>query len=308
MAITNIQGDLLKAKVQIRCHQVNCRGAMGAGIAKQIRDKYPEVYDPYKALCKQFGAKLLGEVQFCACHDGTVIANLFAQDDWATDRVQTNMQALEECLQKVAAFAAKMSATVGVPRLMGAGLAGGDWTQIESLIEKYLPDCTIVEKLPEEKTTTKPKTKEKPKVTIYTDGSCSGNPGPGGWGAILMMGAYEKELSGYAIETTNNRMELTGVISALSELRTSCKVTLYTDSAYVVNSVNKGWIEGWKAKGWTKKGGLANADLWPELDKLLKVHDVTFIWVEGHASNEYNNRCDRIAVAATKKAKTSLYS
>lgn len=303
MAITNIKGDLLATKVTIRCHQVNCRGAMGAGIAKQIRNKYPEVYEPYKALCKQFGSKLLGEVQFVACYDGTVIANLFAQDDWSTDRVQTNMQALEECLQKVAAFAAKTGATVGVPRLMGAGLAGGDWNLIEPLIEKYLPDCTIVEK-PQEQSA--PQSKKMPAVTIYTDGSCSGNPGPGGWGAILKVGDHEKELSGYAIDTTNNRMELTGVISALSELKTDCKVTLYTDSAYVVNSVNKGWMEGWKQNGWKKKGGLANIDLWQQLDTLLHVHDVTFIWVKGHASNEYNNRCDKLAVAATERAKCEL--
>ena len=202
----------------------------------------------------------------------------------------------------MAAFSAKTGATVGVPRLMGAGLAGGDWAIIRPLIEKYLPDCTIVEK--PVNLTPIPNAKTKHSVTIFTDGSCSGNPGPGGWGAILRMGTHEKEMSGYALDTTNNRMELTGVISALSELKSKCQVKLYTDSAYVVNSVNKGWMEGWKKAGWTKKGGLANVDLWKQLDELLSVHEVTFIWVKGHASNEYNNRCDALAVAATEKAKS----
>jgi ribonuclease HI len=135
-------------------------------------------------------------------------------------------------------------------------------------------------------------------VTIYTDGACSGNPGPGGWGAILMYGGREKEISGGETSTTNNRMELISVISALKALKEPCKVNLYTDSQYVSNAINLGWLESWQKKGWKRKGGeVKNPDLWTALVPLLDKHDVTFTWVKGHADNEYNNRCDEIAVA-----------
>ena len=134
-------------------------------------------------------------------------------------------------------------------------------------------------------------------VTIYTDGACSGNPGPGGWAAILKYGASEKEISGGEAATTNNRMELTGVIRALSALKEPCAVTVYTDSQYISRALNEGWLKKWKAAGFTKKGGLKNAELWRELDGLLQRHQVTFQWVKGHADNEYNNRCDALAVA-----------
>ena len=142
------------------------------------------------------------------------------------------------------------------------------------------------------------------KVTIYTDGACSGNPGPGGWGAVLMYGNKEKELSGGEMSTTNNRMELVSVISALEALREPCEVTLYTDSQYVSNAINLGWLEAWKAKGWKRKGGeVKNPDLWIKLVPLLETHKVTFEWVKGHADNEHNNRCDELAVAESKKYK-----
>ena len=133
-------------------------------------------------------------------------------------------------------------------------------------------------------------------VTIYTDGACSGNPGPGGWGAILIYNGIEKEISGGERQTTNNRMELTGVIRALALLKEPCAVTVYTDSQYISRAINEGWLKKWKAAGFTKKGGLKNAELWRELDGLLQTHDVKFVWVKGHAENEYNNRCDKMAV------------
>jgi ribonuclease HI len=134
-------------------------------------------------------------------------------------------------------------------------------------------------------------------VTIYTDGACSGNPGPGGWGAILMYGSHKKEISGGEPMTTNNRMELLGVITALEQLKEPCKVSLYTDSQYIVNAINQGWLKNWKARGWKRKEGeLKNPDLWQRLSALLETHDVTFIWVKGHAENAYNNRCDELAV------------
>ena len=140
-------------------------------------------------------------------------------------------------------------------------------------------------------------------VTIYTDGACSGNPGPGGWGASLMYGAHKRELSGGEADTTNNRMELTAVIRALSLLKEPCIVELWSDSKYVIDGLSKGWAKGWKAKGWVKsdKKPALNVDLWQELLPLIARHDVRYHWVKGHAANEKNNRCDQLAVAESKK-------
>ena len=136
-------------------------------------------------------------------------------------------------------------------------------------------------------------------VEISTDGACSGNPGPGGYGAILRYGKYEKELSGGEKETTNNRMELTGVIAALSALNRHCEVVLTTDSKYVCDSITKGWVYGWQKKGWKKSDGkpALNVDLWQQLLPLLERHKVTFNWVKGHAGHPENERCDALAVA-----------
>ena len=136
-------------------------------------------------------------------------------------------------------------------------------------------------------------------VTIYTDGACSGNPGPGGWGAILSYNGREKELSGGEKQTTNNRMELTAVISALEALREPCVVELYSDSKYVIDALSKGWAESWRKKNWIKsdKKPALNPDLWERLLDLTAVHSVRYHWVKGHADNEYNNRCDALAVA-----------
>ena len=140
-------------------------------------------------------------------------------------------------------------------------------------------------------------------VTIYTDGACSGNPGPGGWGAILEWNGREKELSGGEAETTNNRMELSGVIFALSALKEPCAVDLYTDSKYVFDAVDKGWVYTWRKNGWRKadKKPALNVDLWERLLPLLETHRVTWHWVKGHAENEKNNRCDALAVAQSRK-------
>ena len=134
-------------------------------------------------------------------------------------------------------------------------------------------------------------------VTIYTDGACSGNPGPGGWGAILMMGENKKEISGGSANTTNNIMELTAVIEALKMLKRPCKVNVYSDSAYVVNAFIQKWIYGWMKKGWKTAGNepVKNKELWQELYELTKIHNVTFNKVKGHADNEFNNRCDELA-------------
>lgn len=137
------------------------------------------------------------------------------------------------------------------------------------------------------------------KLDIYTDGACSGNPGKGGWGAVLVYKGAEKEISGAEKQTTNNRMELTAVIKALQLLKEPCEVNLTTDSKYVCDAVNKGWVYGWKKKGWIKsdKKPALNVDLWEELLEQLKIHDVTFNWVKGHNSHPYNERCDKLAVS-----------
>lgn len=136
-------------------------------------------------------------------------------------------------------------------------------------------------------------------VDVYTDGACRGNPGPGGYGAVLVYGQREKELSGGEAHTTNNRMELRGVIAALSALKEPCEVTLTSDSRYVVEAVEKGWAVGWRKNGWRKadKSPAQNTDLWEELLELLERHRVTFVWVKGHAGHPYNERCDRLATA-----------
>ncbi len=136
-------------------------------------------------------------------------------------------------------------------------------------------------------------------ITIYTDGACSGNPGPGGFGAILRYNGQEKELSGGEALTTNNRMELLGVITALEALKEPCQVELYSDSKYVVDALSKGWAEGWRKRGWIKsdKKPALNPDLWARLLELTAAHKVTCHWVKGHAENVYNNRCDALAVA-----------
>ncbi len=140
-------------------------------------------------------------------------------------------------------------------------------------------------------------------VQIFTDGACSGNPGPGGYGVILRYGAHEKELSGGEKYTTNNRMELMGVIVGLSALKEPCRVILTTDSRYVVDSITKGWVYDWRAKGWIKsdKKPALNVDLWEQLLPLLELHKVEFVWVRGHQGHPENERCDRLAVAERDK-------
>lgn len=140
------------------------------------------------------------------------------------------------------------------------------------------------------------------KVTIYTDGACSGNPGPGGWGAVIMLGDRRKEFSGAVAEATNNRMELLAAINALSALKRPCTVELYSDSAYLVRAFQDNWIAGWLKHNWqtSQHKPVENRDLWEQLIELTGRHSVTFVKVKGHADNEINNRCDQLAVAAIK--------
>ncbi|WP_448920555.1 ribonuclease HI [Eubacterium sp.] len=140
-------------------------------------------------------------------------------------------------------------------------------------------------------------------INIYTDGACSGNPGPGGWGAVLVYKQTEKQLSGSEKETTNNRMEMTAVIEALKALKEPCKVALTTDSKYVCDAINKGWVYSWKKNNWKKsdKKPALNVDLWEEMLNLLEVHEVEFVWVKGHNGHKYNEICDKLAVEEYQK-------
>ncbi len=140
-------------------------------------------------------------------------------------------------------------------------------------------------------------------VTIYTDGACSGNPGPGGYAAILIYNGIEKEISGGEKSTTNNRMEILAVLEALKLLKEPCNVTIYSDSAYVVNAIQKNWLMSWKNNNWIKsdKKEVKNIELWEEMLKYLDIHNITFIKVKGHSDNEYNNRCDKMAVSEREK-------
>lgn len=140
-------------------------------------------------------------------------------------------------------------------------------------------------------------------VELFTDGACSGNPGPGGWGAILRCGTHEKELSGGSAQTTNNKMELTAAIEGLKALKYPCRVTLCTDSKYVADGISKGWAVAWRARGWKKSDGkpALNPELWDELLQLCTMHDVKIVWVKGHAGHPENERCDALAVAETQK-------
>lgn len=146
-------------------------------------------------------------------------------------------------------------------------------------------------------------------VNIYTDGACSGNPGVGGWGAILLYQEHSREISGAEKETTNNRMELLAAIKALSVLKRQCNVSLYSDSAYVVNAFNRGWIESWQANGWTTSGRkpVRNRDLWEMLLSLAREQNVKFIKVKGHSDNKYNDRCDELAKQAIKNLQGARY-
>lgn len=139
-------------------------------------------------------------------------------------------------------------------------------------------------------------------VDLYTDGACSGNPGPGGFGVMLRFGRHVKELSGGFRCTTNNRMELMAVIKGLEALKRPCRVNLYTDSQYIVNAMTKGWARNWQAKGWRRSTGepAKNPDLWRRVLELAAVHRINWNWVKGHAANEHNNRCDRLAVEASR--------
>ena len=183
--------------------------------------------------------------------------------------------------------------------------------EVESLPESMLPEVLKYLQTLQPKISSKPKLSIKPKssssedtIIIYTDGACTGNPGAGGYGAVIIDGDRREELSGGYRLTTNNRMEMMGAIAALESLKSNSKVKLHSDSKYIVDAVVKGWAKKWQANGWrrNKKEMAKNPDLWQELLDLCKIHDVEFVWVKGHAGIPENERCDRLAVAAAHQS------
>jgi ribonuclease HI len=173
--------------------------------------------------------------------------------------------------------------------------------RITGIVAIYLEE-TDTEKAPVEKET-EGKTPSRMKAQVYTDGACKGNPGPGGWGAILLVDGKEIELYGGEQSTTNNRMELCAMIEALNHLPEPCDVVLTSDSQYVINSIQKGWLDNWQKNGWKKadKSPVANEELWKELLALLEKHNVEFVWIKGHAGHVYNERCDKLASKFARK-------
>ena len=167
--------------------------------------------------------------------------------------------------------------------------------------EEYVGVVSTTKPIPVPVVTPATVNSKKKSVTLYTDGACSGNPGPGGWGAILMFGEHYREYSGHNVYTTNNKMELTAIVEGLSQLKFSCDVTVYSDSKYAIEGMSK-WLDGWKKKGWkTSSGPVKNKELWESLDRLAALHTITWCHVKGHADNKYNNRCDQLATGAIRR-------
>lgn len=296
-------GNLFDSPAVIRCHQVNCKGVMGSGIAVEAKQRYPGMFEEYKQRCLLWGSDNLGDVQFYVAPDKTVLANLFGQDGYGSGH-DTDEEALKEAILTVKEFAQKHHCSVGFPEKIGCGLGGGDWERVKAFLEESFgsvmdPSCYIVAFDGENKDA------PTSKVKIYTDGSCSGNPGPGGWAAILLAGKACKKLSGGEPLTTNNQMELEAAIQGLSALKMPCEVDLYSDSSYLVNAISKGWLAKWKRTGWMRSRNeeVKNREYWERLDTLLQKHSVSFHWVKGHSSDPYNQMCDELAVSETQKFK-----
>lgn len=307
----------LTDKARVKCYQVSCTGEMDHGVAADAKNKYPEMYAEYQERCRQFGEKTLGDVQFYVSGDGNVLANMFAQGAYPSGKSYIDYFRLLECLRKVREFADRYGLSVALPRSLGCGHAGGEWDKVYPLIEQVFgvpgaPDCYVMHFVPESedkygdlRRTPAPASTERPIIQIYTDGACSGNPGPGGWGAILVHEEKELAFSGGSRSTTNNRMEITAVIEAVKRLKRPCRIELFSDSQYVCKAFTEKWIDKWKQNGWkrTPREPVKNADLWQELLTLLEPHTMVVHWIRGHNGHPYNERCDAMAVEEANRKK-----
>ena len=290
--------NLFNAPAQIRCVPTTYKSFGRPAITQEALSKYPSMAEEFETRCKLWGKQNMGDVFYHLSTDGTVCAMLFADTD---DKMKL-------CLKSIYTLAVRYNLSVAFPVSKNAP----NWKTTQALInlffkEEHAPILYLAEhngastlpapsEAPQKETPSK--TQKSPKVDIFTDGACSGNPGPGGWAAILIMGSHKKELVGGAADTTNNQMELSAPIAALQELKRPCDVTLYSDSQYLINAFEKGWLENWQKNGWKRsdKKPVQNVELWKELITLTAKHTVKFVWVKGHADNEYINRCDELAV------------
>lgn len=301
--INEIRENIFNAPAQIRCIPTSYKEFGRSAIVNEALTKYPGMAEEFNTRCKLWGKLNIGDVFYHLSPDGTVCAMLFADTD---DKMKL-------CLKNVYAFAVRYNLSIAFP----SSKNDSHWKTTRAIIdcyfkEEHAPTIYLTDHMsspsaptradsPQHKTSST--AKKLPKVSIYTDGACSGNPGPGGWAAILIKDSNEKELSGGAANTTNNQMELTAPIAALQELKRPCDVTLYSDSTYLVNAFEKGWLVSWQKNGWklSNKKPVKNIDLWKKLIDLTSKHTVKFVWVEGHADNEYNIRCDKLAVEQSKQ-------
>lgn len=325
MSIKNIKGDLLSSNCAIRCQIVNCCGVADGGLAAQVEEKYPEAAAIYKGLCNTFGAGLLGEVQLVPCHDGSVIANMFAQAEWDGNKSVTNIQALEKCFERILLLAAKTGLSFGFPKNLGAGYGRGDWEEISALMEGYFAhpsdNCFVVEyeeppKPAEEvKPAEKPTPGEEPKPTepsqpteklqeptnpteepkkIHVQICAMGvnENGAGGWAVVLRAGKTNKVLAGGAAKSLAEDMVLTAMISGLSALKWPCKVDLFINSFAIMNAVSS---NGGKPIGATA--------LWNQLAEAQAKHTVAVHLTDGYDATVV----ERCRTAAREKAQELVF-
>lgn len=326
MSVHEMKGNFLTSDCDVRAYSVSCQGGGSQGIGEELRKMYPAAWSSYEALCKTLGDKLLGEVHFEACHDGTIIAYMFTQGDDDIEKEQTDLLAWEECLDRLNIFAAKTKLIIGFVKEDDRSASDRKWDKIHEQIQKYfqtdITNCIIVEQSEnsengdtEEGKITKSitlksdaktpgdkgKGKETTEVSIFIGGTCAKNTGLGGWGVILSSdGVKSKELCGSKEATSADQMELTAAIRALEALKFPCKIQLYSASQYVVNAFVEGWLNRWKEDGW-RNGDVKNLRLWQRLDKLVKLHTVTIRWIKDHTSNPQITRCHELANAAAAK-------
>lgn len=327
MSIKNIKGDLLSSDCVIRCHVVNCCGAMEGGIAAQVKEQYPEAVVVYEGLCKTLGTGLLGEVQLVPCHDGTVIANMFAQSEQNGNKSVTNIQALEKCFERILLLAAKTGLPFGFPKNMGAGYGRGDWNEISSLIDAYFAypadKCFVVEyeekqPAPTEELTPAPgeepapiketkepapapaeepepaeetKQEEAPKKKAHVQICAMGASanGAGGWGVVLQAGKTVKTLFGGGIKTTTEDMVLTAMIYGLSALKWPCHVNLFINSFAIMNAI-----------GANSGKPIGSTGLWNQLTDIQAKHIVS-IHMTDNCNKEIVERCKDAASHGIKE-------
>lgn len=308
-----IAGDLLSTNCMVRCQAVNCCGTMDTGLNAQVKEKYPEAAQIHAEMCKMFGTKLLGEVQFVPCHDGAIIANMYVRESDSGNLSALDTGALEDCLDRLCIFAAKTGASLGIPKDLGQ--QEGEWDNIHTLIQSYFGakmfNCQIVNHISaeepaaaqKEKTAKKEKPVEpakaveepkqptidssRPSVSIIVAGTITKDSGPNGWAAKLSnRKSSSKTITGSENTDSIENLELMAVIAGLSALKAPCNVELSVTSFYISEVIKQGWLKKW-SKNWEKCfTTYGNAALWKELDQLMHVHNVSVVLRSDEAQRE----------------------